>query len=560
MKKLSFSELSLSNEMQQAIEAMGFVDASPIQAEAIPVLLEGHDVIGQAQTGTGKTAAFGIPLLELLDTNVRETTALVMCPTRELAVQVAMELKKLAKFKKGIVILPVYGGEQIQKQIMALKRTVHVVVGTPGRIMDHMDRGTLNFASLKMVVLDEADEMLNMGFREDIEAILKDSPKDKQTVLFSATMPKPILDLTKRFQKNPKLIKVTKNELTVSSIEQIYYETSNSQKLEVITQLIDLHNLQLMLVFCNTKRKVDEIVEQFHGLGLKAEAIHGDLRQNQRDNVLAKFRKGQVNILVATDVAARGIDVENVDAVFNYDIPLDPENYVHRIGRTGRAGKTGRAFIFVTGRNEAGKIREIESYSKVKIERHQLPSGRERIELAKLKLAARLKELIEEGGDIDQYEAMAANFKSEGITLHHLAAAMLKMHFAPMMKKPEPARSSRSFGDEGGRDSRGRGERGERGERSERSGDGSRSRKHQRDARMVRLFLSVGKKDRITKGDIVGSIASLANISSSEIGIIDVYDKFSFVEVNGDELNNILSNVNGNKIKGRKVNVEIAKD
>lgn len=530
--------------MQQAIESMGFTEASPIQAEAIPSLLQGLDVIGQAQTGTGKTAAFGIPLLELLDTHDRATTGLVMCPTRELAIQVAQELKKLAKFKKGVVILPVYGGEQIQKQINALKRTVHIVVGTPGRIMDHMDRRTLDFSKLKMVVLDEADEMLNMGFREDIEAILKDTPKERQTVLFSATMPKPILDLTKKFQRNPKLIKVTKNELTVAAIEQIFYETHNSQKTELVTQLIDLHNLQLMLVFCNTKRKTDEVVEELQQLGYRAEAIHGDLRQNQRNHVLSKFKRGDANILVATDVAARGIDVENVDAVFNYDIPLDPEYYVHRIGRTGRAGKTGKAFIFATGRNDLSKLREIENYTKCKIERHQLPSGKERLELAKIKLASRLKLLIEEG-DIDQYEGMINTFKSEGITLHHLAASLLKIHFAPMLQKPKTEKKT-SF------------ERGDREERS--SSKGGKRGSHRRDENMIRLFLSVGKKDRISKGDIVGSISALADISSSNIGIIDVYDKFSFVEVNGEELNNILSNVNGNKIKGRKVNIEIAKD
>ncbi len=546
MKQLNFTELSLSSEIQKAVGDMGFVEATPIQSEAIPVLLQGHDVIGQAQTGTGKTAAFGIPLLELIDTRDKVTSALVMCPTRELAVQVAQEIKKLAKYKKGIAVLAVYGGEQIQKQINALKRAVHVVVGTPGRIMDHLDRKTLDLSELKMVVLDEADEMLNMGFREDMEAILKHAPKERQTVLFSATMPKPILELTKKFQHDPKLIKVTKSELTVSSIEQGYYDIKVSQKADVIAQLIEQHGLKLMLVFCNTKRKTDEVTEQFQQMGYKAEAIHGDLRQNQRNNVLSRFKRGDVNILVATDVAARGIDVENVEAVFNFDLPLDAENYVHRIGRTGRAGKSGRAYSFVTGRNDMAKLRDIESYTKVKIERQHLPSGKERIELAKSKLATRLKVLIEEG-DTDRYEAMIADFKHEGINLHQLAASLLKMHFAPMMTPAREVseRSSERGDHERDRD-RGKGRKQGRG-------------KHSGEANMVRLFLSVGKKDKISKGDIVGGISGLAGIDSSNIGVIDIYDKFSFVEVDTHFLNKVLSKVNGNKIKSRKVSIEIAR-
>lgn len=554
MKQLNFKELSLSSEIQQAVSDMGFTEATPIQTEAIPVLLEGYDVIGQAQTGTGKTAAFGIPLLELIDVKHKATTALVMCPTRELAVQVAQEIKKLAKYKKGIAVLAVYGGEQIQKQINALKRPVHVVVGTPGRIMDHLDRRTLDLSNLKMVVLDEADEMLNMGFREDMEAILKHAPKERQTVLFSATMPKPILDLTKKFQHDPKHIKVTKTELTVAAIEQGYFDIKVSQKADVISQLIEQYNLRLMLVFCNTKRKTDEVTEQFQQMGYKAEAIHGDLRQNQRNNVLSRFKRGDVNILVATDVAARGIDVENVEAVINFDLPLDAENYVHRIGRTGRAGKSGRAFSFVTGRNDMAKLRDIEDYTKVKIERQQLPSGKERIELAKTKLAERLKALIAEG-DIDTYEAMIADFKQEGINLHQLTAALLKMHFAPMFA---PVKESRERNDE--KDRSDRSERGERGERNDRSKSKKQGRgKHSGESNMVRLFLSIGKKDKISKGDIVGGISGLAGIDSSNIGVIDVYDKFSFVEVDTHFLNKVLSKVNGNKIKSRKVSVEIAR-
>ena len=540
MKQLKFNELSLSAEMQQAITEMGFTEASPIQSEAIPLLLEGHDIIGQAQTGTVKTAAFGIPLLEKLDGKNKNTSALIMCPTRELAQQVAQELKKLARYKKGVVILPVYGGEQIQKQINALKRPTHVIVGTPGRLIDHLERRTISLEHVNCVVLDEADEMLNMGFREDIELILSKIKGEKQTVLFSATMPKPILDITKRFQKNPKHVKVTKDELTVAAIEQIYFELSSSQRTEVMARLIDLHNLKLMLVFCNTKRKVDEVVQQMIELGYKADAIHGDLNQSQRNNVLSKFKNARVNILVATDVAARGIDVDNVDAVFNYDLPLDPEYYVHRIGRTGRAGKSGKSFTFVTGRNESGRLREIERYAKVRIERHNPPSRKELLELSKQKLAGKIKE-ITATPDQAQYDKMIHDFMDEGITLHQLAAGLLKMYLGPN----ENATTGT------GKRSEERGQRKERGETRER---------FPRKGNMVRLFVSVGRQDRISKGDIAGAFASLSGIHGEDIGIIDLYDKFSFVEVMEKDLSRVMERVNGNKVKGRKVNVEIAKD
>ena len=539
MKQLKFNELSLSAEMQQAVTEMGFTEASPIQSEAIPLLLEGHDVIGQAQTGTGKTAAFGIPLLEKIDTKNKHTTALVMCPTRELAQQVAQELKKLSRYKKGIVILPVYGGEQIQKQINALKRPTQVIVGTPGRIIDHLERRTISFEHVNYVVLDEADEMLNMGFREDIEMILSKISGQKQTVLFSATMPKPIMDITRRFQENPKLVKVTKNELTVAAIEQIYFELPSAQRTEVMTRLIDLHNLKLMLVFCNTKRKVDEVTQQLVGLGYKAEGIHGDLNQNQRNNVLAKFKGGRSNIMVATDVAARGIDVDNVDAVFNYDFPLDPEYYVHRIGRTGRAGKSGKAFSFITGRNESGRLRDIERYAKVRLERHHPPSRKELLELSKQKLAEKIKEMTS-APDQAQYDKMIHDFMNEGITLHQLAAGLLKMQFAPMQAEPAENYS--------------------RDKREKKSQAGNTRERFPRKGNMVRLFVSVGKKDRISKGDIAGAFASLSGIHGEDIGLIDLYDKFSFVEVMEKDLNRVMQSVNGNKVKGRKVSVEIAKD
>ena len=347
METIRFEELNLDTRILRAVEEMGFEEASPIQAKAIPVVMEGKDIIGQAQTGTGKTAAFGIPLLQKIDPKNKHLQAIVLCPTRELAIQVADEIRALAKFMHGIKVLPIYGGQNITHQIKALKSGIQIVIGTPGRVMDHMRRRTLKVETVKMIVLDEADEMLNMGFREDIETILKEMSEERQTVLFSATMPKPIMEIAREYQKDAQIIKVIKKELTVPKIEQYYYEVKAKNKAEVLTRLLDMYSPKLSLVFCNTKKGVDELVDKLEGRGYFAEGLHGDMKQQQRDRVMKKFRDGKTEILVATDVAARGIDVDDVEAVFNYDLPQEDEYYVHRIGRTGRAGRTGRSFTFV---------------------------------------------------------------------------------------------------------------------------------------------------------------------------------------------------------------------
>ena len=347
METVRFEELDLLPQIQRAVKEMGFEEASPIQAKAIPVVLSGKDMIGQAQTGTGKTASFGIPLLQKIDPKNKHLQAIVLCPTRELAIQVAEEIRRLAKFMHGIKILPIYGGQDIVKQIRSLKSGTQVMIGTPGRVMDHMRRKTVKLDHVNMMVLDEADEMLNMGFREDIETILSGIPEERQTVLFSATMPKPIMDIAKKFQKDTQIVKVLKKELTVPKVEQYYYEVRPKNKSEVLSRLLDIYAPKLSVVFCNTKRGVDTLVEDLKGRGYFAEGLHGDMKQQQRDRVMNRFRNGKTDILVATDVAARGIDVDDVEAVFNYDIPQDDEYYVHRIGRTGRAGRTGIAFNFV---------------------------------------------------------------------------------------------------------------------------------------------------------------------------------------------------------------------
>jgi ATP-dependent RNA helicase DeaD len=445
MKLLKFSELSIGWELQQAITDMGFTEATPIQSGAIPPILQGKDVIGQAQTGTGKTAAFGIPLLEKLEEGSKSVTAVVLCPTRELSLQVAGEIKKLAKYKKGAEVLAVYGGESIQKQIKALKRGVQVVVGTPGRVIDHLERKTLSFDKVNVAVLDEADEMLNMGFRDDIENILRRMPAHRQTILFSATMPKAILDITHKYQRSPVMVKVSPEKLTAASIEQVYFETRGFLKTKLMANLIDLHGIKLALVFCNTKRKVDDLVKELKTIGVKADGIHGDLRQNQREAVLAAFRGSALNVLVATDVAARGIDVSNVDAVFNYDLPLDPEYYVHRIGRTGRAGKTGKAFSFITGGDESFRLSQIERYAKIKIERRNIPTPQELMMIHKTGLLARLKKAASNDG-LDFFKQMAEEYCMEGFTMDELAAALLKLTL-PVPEKAAPPEEFRKHRD-----------------------------------------------------------------------------------------------------------------
>jgi ATP-dependent RNA helicase DeaD len=544
---------------------MGFVEASPIQSEAIPHILEGRDVIGQAQTGTGKTAAFGIPALELVNTAEKKVQVLVLCPTRELALQVSEEIKRLAKYKKGLSVAAIYGGESIERQIMQLKRGVHIVIGTPGRVMDHMERRTLNLEHVRMIVLDEADEMLDMGFREDIETILQVMPEDRQTIFFSATMSKPILSLTKKYQSDPVLVKVVKSELTATSIEQLYYVVKERGKVEVMTRLIDMYNLQLMLVFCNTKKRVDELVEELQVRGYQAEGIHGDLRQQQRNNVMAKFRAGTINILVATDVAARGIDVENVDAVFNFEIPLDEEYYVHRIGRTGRAGKQGRAFTFVVGR-ELSRLREIERYTKGKVERGVIPSYGDIVGVKKAKFIEQIRESIADG-DLEIFADMIPQLHHAGLRDEQIILGLIKMNMgvqkntlADVDLSGEDDRHARKDRD---REARGEFRReGRSGDRFERSRDDrgpSVKKDRAPEPGMVRLFISIGHNERIRPGDIVGAIAGEAGIPGNVIGGIDIFDKFTYVDVPKREVNRIIERMDNNTIRGKRVTVEVAR-
>ncbi|TCS82122.1 ATP-dependent RNA helicase DeaD [Tepidibacillus fermentans] len=425
----TFYELGLHHNILRAITNMGFEEATPIQEQTIPLALQGKDLIGQAQTGTGKTAAFGIPLIERIEKENLSVQALVLTPTRELAVQVAEELNRIGQFK-GVRTLPIYGGQEIDRQIKALKKRPHIIVATPGRFMDHMRRATIRLHSIQMVVLDEADEMLNMGFIDDIETILEEIPKERQTLLFSATMPKPIQLLANKFMKNPEFISIKAKELTVPNIEQQYLEVNEKQKFDTLCRLLDIHAPELAIVFGRTKRRVDELTEALNKRGYSAEGIHGDLSQRKRDSVLRKFKEASIEILVATDVAARGLDISGVSHVFNFDIPQDPESYVHRIGRTGRAGKTGLAITFVTPR-EIPFLRTIEKVTKRKIIRKAIPTVTEAME-GQLRLTVeKLLEVIEQGKYFS-YQEMAEKLLDEHDSLV-LVSAALKM----LTKEPD---------------------------------------------------------------------------------------------------------------------------
>ena len=454
---MKYEDAKIDERILRAVKELGFDQMTPIQEQVIPLFMTGQDIIGQAQTGTGKTAAFGIPILQKINPENRSLQAVILCPTRELAMQAADELRKFSKYMQGIKVLPIYGGQDIVKQIKNLKGGVQIVVGTPGRVMDHMRRHTLKMGNVHTVVLDEADEMLNMGFRDDIETILREMPDERQTGLFSATMPKPILDLTKMYQKNAAYIRMTPKEVTIPLIKQAYYQVRRQDKEEVLCRLIDYYDPKRALIFCNTKRMVDELMEHLKDRGYEAEGLHGDLSQHQRDTVMNLFRSGRVNILIATDVAARGIDVSDVEAVYNYDVPEDIEYYVHRIGRTGRAGKTGRSFTLVVGR-EAYKIRDIERICHTKIKERKVPNA---ADITARKAAKILKEAVQviEQQDISRAtDYIMDEVVSGQYSATQIAAAFMQMKLGDEI---EDIKSEKFFFDKkdakhGARESKGR--------------------------------------------------------------------------------------------------------
>ena len=538
----TFADFSLSNEMLKAIEDMGFEEPTPIQSMAIPLLLQNCDVTGQAQTGTGKTAAFGVPIIEKLNPNDRSVQALVLSPTHELAIQTVEEFSKLMKYKKGLSVIPIYGGQAIERQLRGLKGAVQVVVGTPGRVIDHLNRGSLDLSSVRMFVLDEADQMLDMGFREDIEEIFQYTPEDRQTILFSATMPKPILEIANRFQHDPQFVKITRRELTVPSIDQKYIEVRERDKLEVLCRLLDMNSPELSIVFCNTKRTVDELVNRLSTRGYLVEALHGDMKQVQRDRAMSLFRNGNIDVLIATDVAARGIDVDDVDVVFNYDVPQDVEYYVHRIGRTGRAGRTGKSITFVAPR-EIYKLRDIQKYTKIRIEKTPIPTLNDVDEMRMQIFINKVCNVISEG-DLDKYLPMIEKILETNedadteITTLEVAAALLKMHLNTGKNSSDTSSqhqneltnsiSPESFENTGA------------------------------EPGMVRLKLSLGKNQQIRPKDIVGAIAGECDISGNSIGRIDLYSNYSFVEVPIDYASTVLDIMNQKDIRGHDVEFQVA--
>ena len=545
----TFAEFAISEDVLLAISDMGFEEPTPIQLMAIPQILEGNDVTGQAQTGTGKTAAFGIPIIERLDPENKNVQALVLSPTRELTIQTAEEFSRLMKYKHGLNVVPIYGGQPIDRQLRALRGPVQVVIGTPGRVIDHINRGTLHLDEVSMFVLDEADQMLDMGFREDIEAIFRETPAERQTILFSATMPGPILDITKRFQKDPVFVKITRRELTVPQIEQTYIEVRERDKLEALCRMLDINNPELAIVFCNRKRTVDDLMSRMQARGYFVEALHGDMKQIQRDRVMARFRAGSIDVLIATDVAARGIDVDDVDIVFNYDVPQDVEYYVHRIGRTGRAGRTGKSVTFVAPR-EIYKLRDIQRYAKIKIAKTPIPSLDDVAEMKQQLFLDKVRDVMK-AGELEIYLPLVEQLletetdgEEQEVTSIEVAAALLKMHLedsktsmSEEIVELQPRAEPVPF----------------KGEVEEGTYENCGA-----EPGMVRFRITLGKNQQIRPKDIVGAFAGECDIPGSAIGRIDLYSNYSFVEVPLEHADHVAEVMGGATIRGKELQISVA--
>jgi ATP-dependent RNA helicase DeaD len=505
---------------------MGFEEPTPIQSLAIPLIQSGRDVTAQAQTGTGKTAAFGIPVIEKIDPSLRAVQAIVLCPTRELAIQIAEEFSSLLTHIPRVNVLPVYGGQPIERQLRALHQGVHIVIGTPGRVMDHLRRRTLSLDDVGTVVLDEADQMLDMGFLEDIETILRKVPQKRQTLLFSATIPQPIIQISKRFQNQPEFVRVEYAELTVPQIEQSYIEVRDREKLDVLCRLIDLTDPNLAIIFCNTKRRAEELAGKIKARGYRAEELHGDMKQSQRDRVMNGFRKGSIDILIATDVAARGIDVEDVDMVINFDVPQDVEYYVHRIGRTGRAGKSGRAITFVSPRDFT-KLHEIEKYAKIQIPRMPVPSETDVAETRTRAVLEKVHDTIKSGG-LEPYIRIIEEESDHDLSMVEIAAAFLKMQMDGTTEDHAEKREEVAFTDTGA------------------------------EPGMVRFFIALGRQHKVQPKDIVGAIAGETGIAGKAIGAIRIFDSYSFVEVPKENATDVFTIMKERTIRGQPTGIEPA--
>lgn len=553
MQKKLFADLGLSPEILKAVAKMGFEEASPIQSETIPKLMQGQDVVGLSQTGSGKTAAFAIPAIEKVDATKRVPQVLMLCPTRELAIQVAEEVAKLAVFKRGVRELPIYGGSAYDRQLRGLRDGAQIIIGTPGRIIDHLERGSLRLDKLAMVVLDEADRMLDMGFRDDIEAILKQAPSDRQTVFFSATLPPPIQQLIKRYARQPVNVRIEAQQMTAPAIDQVYYEVDRRSKLEVLCRLLDLQDIKYALIFCATKMMVDELADHLAARGYLCDKLHGGISQATRERVMAKFRRRGIEILVATDVAARGLDVDDIEVVFNYDLPQDAEDYVHRIGRTGRAGRSGRAITFVAGR-EIYKMQQIIRATKGRVQREKVPSA-EQVEAKRTnQFQESLLELLE-SGDYERQDDMVDQLLELGYSPTEIASALMAIltkettrETQPIVEEQRPVGRER-FPDGGER----RGSREHGGRR--RQDDNRPTPPVSHEPGMTRLVLGLGRQVGLGPGDVVGVIANLADVSRENIGAIQVRDQETFVDVADECVHVVLKKLKGIKLKGRKLTI-----
>ena len=521
----TFAELGLSEPIVRAITELGFESPTPIQARAIPVLLQGGDLIGQAQTGTGKTAAFALPMLQRLDLTKNETQALILAPTRELAVQVAGGIWDLGKHT-GLRVVPVYGGQPIDRQFRALRSGAQVVVGTPGRVLDHLRRGSLSLANVTFCALDEADEMMALGFAEDMEAILGQLPDHRQIACFSATMPPRIKELTKSFLRDAQHINIESKRRTLESTTQTYYEVPKGQKLEALARVLDMESPGPTIVFCRTRQETNDLCDNLRLRGYNTEALHGDMSQAERDRVMKRFRDGHADLLVATDVAARGLDIETVTHVINYDIPFDVEQYIHRIGRTGRAGRTGDAITLIEGRQRR-QLEAIERMTGAKMKMARIPTAADIAARRRDQFKDSIREALEEKG-YDAHLQTIQDLESD-FSPSEIAAAALHLLWESQKTGSAPVAE-------------------------EMDGDFE-----QPEMGMVRIFVGLGRQDGLRPGDLVGAIAGEAGLTGKAIGVIDILDRVAFVEVPAQEGQRVVDALRETKLRGRKVKVQLAR-
>lgn len=597
MEKRKFAELGLSAEVLKAVDKMGFEEASPIQTAVIPLLLAGKDVVGQSATGSGKTAAFGVPAVEKVDAKKKVVQVLILCPTRELAVQVAEEIAKIAFYKAGVREVPIFGGQSYERQFRALEAGAQIVIGTPGRVMDHMERGTLRLDNLKMVILDECDRMLDMGFRDDIEKILSQAPATRQSLFFSATMPPAIQAMINRFLPNPEWVKIAAQAQNAPKVDQVYFEVDRRFKIDVLTRLIDLHDFRYGIIFCSTKVMVDELDEHLHARGYMTDRLHGDITQAQRTRVMDKFKRRGFEFLVATDVAARGLDVDDLEVVFNFDLPNDAEDYTHRVGRTGRAGREGKAFTFVSGREIYG-LQNMIRYAKLKIRRENVPSldqveeARENVFFEKVKAVLDagkyikqdrfIDRLIEQGhastdivsallhmmhgGDKPEPSSAPATAKASAKPSPKPAAHTPAPAYVPEEQRPAPAAFAKVANKPkiaapvieertvftGGAE--------QPAEVKPSKQKFLRPARTGREPGMTTVFFNVGRKQLITPADIVGKVAGVTRLPANVVGAMDIHQRHTLVDVSSEHVELVLQKMKGIRVKNVALEPALATD